>query len=97
MEFALGTHPAEAGASPLILGLAGEEPNQYLQLTVPKNPSATNLGYSVEVCGDLENADWSATNTVIVSETATQLMVRDAESVGSAQRRFIRLKIHTLP
>jgi hypothetical protein len=64
---------------------------------VPKNPAATNVGYVIEVTGDPAAGTWSAAPTVVVSETATKLIVRDATPVPSAGKRFLRLKVHTLP
>ena len=97
LEFALGTHPLQANASPLTTGFASVGPNTYLQLTIPKNAGATNLTYTVEVCGDIAGGTWSAVPTFVVSDTPAQLIVRDTEPVGGIQRRFLRLKVHTLP
>jgi autotransporter-associated beta strand protein len=97
MEFAIGTHPEQSNASPLEPGFATVGPDMFLQLTVPKNPTATNIGYVIEVTGDPAAGTWSAAPTVVVSETATKLIVRDATPVPSAGKRFLRLKVHTLP
>jgi hypothetical protein len=66
-----------------------------LRITVSKNPLATNLDYSVETCGSLD--DWSAANTVIETNTATQLIVRDSVGISASSRRFIRLRVQTDP
>jgi hypothetical protein len=71
------------------------EGNQYLRLTVPKNPAATNLTYTVETCGDL--VGWTSTGTVIETNTAAALVARDGVSTASAPRRFIRLRISVIP
>lgn len=95
MEFALDTHPTHANASPLTHDLVVIGPDKHLRLTVPRNPLATNLSFVVETCGVLN--DWSATNTVIETDTAGQLIVRDSIAVSAASRRFIRLKVQTQP
>lgn len=92
LEFALDTHPAQANASPLIHDFVTVGADQRLRLTVPKNPLATNLNFTIETCAGLN--DWSATNTFVESDTATQLIVRDTQP---GTRRFIRLKVSENP
>ncbi len=41
--------------------------------------------------------NWSAVPTVIESETATQLIVRDSSPMAAAPRRFLRLRGHPQP
>ena len=95
MEFALDTHPLVANVSPVASDLVTLADGQHFRLSVPKNPVATNLLYTVETCGTLN--DWSATHTVIESESATELIVRDSISVSATLRRFIRLKVNVKP
>ena len=91
MEFALDTDPVTANASPLIHDFPAFADGNHLRLTVPKNPVATNLTYTVETCGTLN--DWSATDTVVEADTETKLTVRDAFATSTAPRRFIRLRV----
>jgi hypothetical protein len=97
MEFALGTNPVEANANPLTLTFATVGADTFLQLTVPRNPDASNLVFSVEVCSDPDGGLWSAVPTVVVSETPGELVVRDTQPVGSSTRRFMRLKVASQP
>lgn len=97
LEFALNTHPAEPNASPLTLSIVTVGADQYLQLTAPKNPEAINLTFTIEVTDDLAGNSWSAVPTVIVSETASELVVRDQQTIQSAPRRFMRLNVRTAP
>ena len=97
MEFALNTDPLVANASPLICDLEPIAGSGYLRLTLPKNPAATHLTYTVETCGELAPASWSAADTTIESSTADQLIVRDNFSTATAARRFIRLRITANP
>ena len=97
MEYALGTEPLVANASPIIHDLETMGADQYLRLTIPKNSAATNLTYTVEVCGDLAAPSWDAAQTTVETNSATQLSVRDNVRVSSASRRFIRLKVSVTP
>jgi len=94
MEYALDTNPLLANVSSIAHDQEPWEDNQYLRLTVPKNPAATNLTYSVETCGDL--VGWTSANTVIETNTAAELVARDDMSTTSAPRRFIRLRVSVI-
>ena len=97
LEFALGTNPTVTGANPILHDQELVGADRHLRLTIQKNPAATNLSYIVEVCEDLAAANWSATPTVIESETATQLIVRDSTPMSASSHRFIRLRVHPVP
>jgi hypothetical protein len=96
LEYALNTDPLQATISPLIYDFATIDGSQYLQLTVPKNPAATNLQYSIEVARD-PTGPWSSTRTVTESETSVQFRVRDLESTTTSPRHFIRMKVVAIP
>jgi hypothetical protein len=66
---------------------------QYLALTVRKNPYANDISWLVEVSGDL--VDWNAGDghTVVISDTADILIVRDTTPLGGSACRFLRLKV----
>ncbi|MCW1925047.1 autotransporter-associated beta strand repeat-containing protein [Luteolibacter arcticus] len=94
MEYALGTNPLAHNAGPAV-DFETIASTKHLRITVNKNPQATNLSYSVETCGALN--DWSASGTVIETDTATQLIVRDTFNTTTSSRRFIRLKVLANP
>jgi hypothetical protein len=91
MEFALNTNPLRANPSPLVRDLEDVAGARHLRLTLPKNPAATNLIYTVQSCGDL--VSWTHADTSIETDTATQLIVRDNSDVAVTPRRFIRLRV----
>ena len=97
LEFALDTHPLQPNASTLTYDLEPVGADHHLRLTVPKNPLATNLSFTVEVSADLANGSWSSAQTVIEENTANTLRVRDALDINSSAHRFIRLKVGTNP
>jgi hypothetical protein len=65
--------------------------DQYLRLTITKNPAATDVTYIVEVSSDLIN--WNTTQTLILQNTSTTLRVRDTLPKSTYPRRFIRLRV----
>ncbi len=95
LEYALGTHPLQANANPLTDDLEALADGQHLRLSVPKNPAATNLIYTVQSCGGLD--DWSAADTTTEVNTAAQLIVRDNFTTTNALHRFIRLRVSVAP
>jgi hypothetical protein len=90
MEYALSLNPKTP--APLSQRIANDlDSNQYLRLTIAKNPNATDVLYSVEVSSDLTT--WSTTDVVILQNTATMLQVRDTQAMSAANRRFMRLRV----
>lgn len=91
MEYAIGTNGVIRNASPQIVELAPVSSEQYLRLSIPKNPAATDVAIIVEACGDLES--WSSEGLVIETNTASQLVVRDAVPAGPGVKRFMRVRV----
>ncbi len=95
MEFAVGTHPLQANTNPIIHDFETVGQQRHLRLTINRNPLATDLTFTVETCGSLN--DWSADDTVVETNNAGQLVVRDSVSESTANRRFIRLRVTANP
>jgi hypothetical protein len=89
---ALDPHVFSANQRP-----SGALQNGFLTLTYQQNKAATDMGYSVEACGDLLAAAW-ATNGVLEtarfdSNTWWQVTARDGPPVAGGTNRFMRLRI----
>jgi hypothetical protein len=97
LEYALNTHPLTPGPSPVVSDLVWVVSDEYLRLSVPKNPDATNLTYIIEVSDQLAADSWSSLDTTVEEDTASRLTVRDNVSVSTAPRRFIRLRVRSNP
>jgi len=94
MEYALGGNPSLAGGDPVPATTASTvEGLDYLTMTIPRNPDTEGITWIVEVCSELGGWVGGPPHTVVVSDTATELVVRDATPMGNAPRRFIRLRI----
>jgi hypothetical protein len=96
MEYALaGGDPGRSDSRIRPAGSIMTQDNQnYLALTVRKNPDATGISFNVEVSGDLAKWNSGAGHTVVVSETAYTLIVRDNTPVGGGSTgRYLRLKV----
>lgn len=90
LEYALNLSPTTT--TPLAQRIVNDlDSNQYLRLTITKNPNATDVLYSVEVSSDLTN--WSTSEVITVQSTSTTLQVRDTQPTTTANRRFMRLRV----
>lgn len=95
MEYALDTDPESFNANPILYDYVTLGDGEHLRMNISKNPSATNLNYIVETCASLD--DWSANGTTVEVSNTSQLIVRDNSSTTDAARRFIRLRVTTVP
>jgi regulation of enolase protein 1 (concanavalin A-like superfamily) len=93
-EYAIGTNGAIAGSNPQVVGLAPVSGSQYLRLSIPKNPAATDVTFTVEATSDLANPlSWSSAGLIIETNTSTQLVVRDNVAAGPGVQRFMRIRV----
>jgi hypothetical protein len=94
LEYALALDPKKAGASNIIGDLETIGSDTFLRLTVPRNPSATDITLSIEVTGDLLSPlSWTTTGTTVEANTSTLLRVRDNVPTSTPGQRDIRLKV----
>jgi uncharacterized repeat protein (TIGR01451 family) len=89
LKYALGLDPLVTSANPVVVDIS----TGFLRLTLPKNPSATDVTFSVEVTDDLTASSWTTNGTTVDVNTATLLQVHDNTPVSSASSRFIRLHV----
>ena len=90
-EYALAQDPNVSGSNPIMMDLVDVAGTDYLRLSITKNPAATDVIFTVQTSGDLTNpGTWTDADTLIESETSTELIVRDTLS---SPPRFIRLRI----
>lgn len=96
IKYALGLNPSiSAAAGQLPSGsIQPSGGTNYLTLTVNRAALPSDITYIVEVSGSLTGG-WAAgpPNTVTLTNTAAQLVVRDNTPVPSATARFIRLRV----
>jgi hypothetical protein len=87
LEYALGTLPTQTSAPRWTSGnFAG-----YLGLSVAKGASASGVIWSAESSDDL--LIWHPDQTVTLMDNGSSFSVRDSVPLGSAARRFLRLRV----
>jgi hypothetical protein len=92
-KYALGLDPftpvsADELASAGILQLLGQN---YLTLNVSRAADPPDVSYLAEVSSDLQTWNSGLSNTTTISNTATQLIIRDNAQLGSGSNQFMRL------
>ena len=91
MEYALGTEPELAGPTGITQDMVENEGEMFLRLTIPRNPDATDLTYTVQTSSDLTDPDgWTDLETIVETDLPELLVVRDA--LGGPMR-FMRLRV----
>jgi hypothetical protein len=95
IKYALGLDPyATAAPSQLPTGSIQPDSGQsYLTLTVNTVAREPDVTYAVEVSGDLQTWTSGPPFTVTLTNTATQVIVRDNTPFGNALMRFIHLRV----
>jgi uncharacterized repeat protein (TIGR01451 family) len=87
LSYALGLDPLVPTNNPVV----GDIDTGYLRLTVPRNPSATDISFHVELSDGLAPFSWSANGTTVVSNTPALLQVRDDAPVSASAGGYMRL------
>jgi hypothetical protein len=73
--------------------VVGDIDTGYLRLTVPRNPSATDVSFYVELTDALVPSAWSTNGTTVVTNTPALLQVRESAPVSSSAGEFMRLRV----
>ncbi|HWX20318.1 MAG TPA: pyrrolo-quinoline quinone [Candidatus Binatia bacterium] len=94
LKYALGLDPfTPVIRSKLTTGSIAQLSGQsYATLSIPRTNRATDITYAVQISTDLQNWASGSGNTVTVTDTTSQLVVRDATPLGTAPR-FMRLTV----
>ncbi|MES2658953.1 MAG: SGNH/GDSL hydrolase family protein [Verrucomicrobiota bacterium] len=94
VEYALGSAPTQASdANHPVVGMSND--GDFLQLSVPRNSTATGLTLVVEISSDLLQWESGSGNTVVVTDSPNSLVVRDAAPTNSISARFMRLRVQS--
>ena len=90
LKYALNLDPTKSEASPV----TEDTSTGYLRLTVPMNPNATDITYSVQATSDLTNVSgWTTIGTAVVGNVSNPWVVSDTVTVSGTAKRFMRLQV----
>lgn len=93
LKFALGLDPRVV-ATPAQRPLATFDHDLHLTLTLPRNPDATHLQFTVQVSSDLITWHSGPDHTTVLESTPDRLVARDRVTMLDSPRRFMRLGLH---
>lgn len=95
IEYAFARDPLAADRPDFLSsGIQADPANRldFLTVSAAKNPAATNVAYSAQVCADLAAPQWTNDVTVL-QDSQSAFQVRDNTRASSAVRRFMRLTV----
>jgi bacillolysin len=90
LEYALGMSPTTGGDVNLASGVTDVSGQKYLQLSVNRTLVRPGITWSLERSADMVN--WSSATSAVITDTASQLVLRDTLPLTGAEKRFIRLR-----
>lgn len=94
LEYTVNTNGNVTSSNPITYQTMTSGQNQYLQISLPKNPAATDVSIIVEATGDLSNpSSWSSAGIVILQNTSTLLEARDSVAITPGSQRFMRVRV----
>jgi hypothetical protein len=99
LKYAFGIKPWVSAAHMLPQGTIERiGSDDYLALTVKKNPNATDVLLVPEITSDLEGGPWNSGSGYLtpLEETPAQIKVRDRTPMTGNLRRFIRIRAYLL-
>jgi regulation of enolase protein 1 (concanavalin A-like superfamily) len=90
LEYATDSDPKLSTSDAIVFGVTEVAGLRYLSITVKRNPAAIDVAIIVE--GGEELSSWSPDGLVTLTDTPTQLIVRDSVPMSTGTRRFLRVK-----
>jgi hypothetical protein len=96
MKYALGLDPrlpALPNQRPQSETFSHPDGSRYLSLRIPRTHPRPDIDYLVRSASDLVSWQSGPGHTVVMEETPTLLLVRDAQPANQAQARFLELRV----
>jgi len=91
MEYAVGGSPFVPGDVSQQASMIQVSSLNYLQVRVPRAVTRSNILWSLERSADM--VTWTAASSVVISNTTSEIILRDSSPVTAGERRFIRVRI----
>ena len=98
IKYALGLDPFTPVTNRLVFPSIRQDGGQsYLTITVNRAANPPDVSYRAEVSSDLRTWTSGPAYTTTLTNTATQLVIRDNMPIGSGARGYIRLLFMPVP
>jgi hypothetical protein len=91
LEYALGANPKSAADIAQTTAIAEAAGQKYLQISLTRSLIRPGLTWSLERSGDM--ATWTAATSSVITDTASELVLRDTLPLTGNEKRFIRIRV----
>ena len=90
-EYALGAGPTTASDIRQLTAVAEVTGQKYLQVSMSRSLVRPGLTWSLERSADMVN--WTAASSAVITDSATELTLRDTLPLNGNEKRFIRMRV----
>jgi Zn-dependent metalloprotease len=91
LEYALGANPKSADDIRQTTAIAEAAGQKYLQISLTRSLLRPGLTWSLERSADMAN--WTAATSSVVTDTSSELVLRDTLPLTGNEKRFIRIRV----
>lgn len=91
LEYALGANPKSAADIAQTTAIAEVAGQKYLQISLTRGLIRPGLTWSLERSADM--ATWTAATSSVVTDTSSELVLRDTLPLSGNEKRFIRIRV----
>jgi Zn-dependent metalloprotease len=91
LEYALGANPKSAADIAQTTAIAEAAGQKYLQISLTRGLIRPGLTWSLERSADM--ATWTAATSSVITDTSSELVLRDTLPLSGNEKRFIRIRV----
>jgi hypothetical protein len=91
LEYALGANPSSMADISQSTAVAEASGQKYIQIALSRSLIRPSLTWSLERSADMVN--WTAATSSVITDTASQLVLRDTLPLSGNEKRFIRVRV----
>ena len=91
LEYALGANPSSMADIRQATAIAEASGQKYMQLSLSRTLIRPSLTWSLERSADMVN--WTAATSAVITDTASELVLRDTLPLSGNEKRFIRVRV----
>jgi len=91
LEYALGANPKSAADIRQTTAIAEAAGQKYLQISLTRSLLRPSLTWSLERSADM--VSWTAAASSVITDTSTELVLRDTLPLTGNEKRFIRIRV----
>lgn len=91
LEYALGANPKSAADITQTTAIAEAAGQKFLQVSLSRSLIRPSLTWSLERSADMTN--WTAATSAVITDTASELVLRDTLPLNGNEKRFIRVRV----